>query len=75
MRLFELSETLYIYFSLLLQSGTVVAGVPYSITFASRYKNNYVTEAQIANKFAFLEFYVAGLRLFVRWVLRYAAHK
>jgi len=57
MRLFELSEKLknyvFVYhFLFLLQSveilkyGTVVASVPYSITFASRSKNDYdVTEA------------------------------
>jgi len=54
MWLFELSEKLCIWFSFLLQSaeilqnGTVVASVPYSITLASSSKNNYdVTEAQI----------------------------
>jgi len=46
----------------ILQNGTVVATVPYSITFASRSKKNYdVTEARIANKFVFLHFYVAAL--------------
>jgi len=67
MRLFELSEKLYICFLFLLQSaeilqsGTVVASLTCSITFASCCKNNYVTEMQIANKFLFLDFYVAGL--------------
>jgi len=51
MWLIELSEKLYICFLHLLQSaeilqnGTVVASVPYSITFASRSKMNYVIEA------------------------------
>jgi len=79
MRLFELSEKLYIcsLFLFLLQSieilqnGTVVASVPCSSTFASRFKKNYyVTEACIANKFVFLDFY----RLFVTCIIRYAAH-
>jgi len=40
----------------------VVASVPYNITFASRSKKNYdVTEASIANKFVFSNFYVAAL--------------
>jgi len=51
---------------------TVVASVPYSITFASRSKKNYdLIEAQIANKSVFLDFM---LLLFVTLVLRYAAH-
>jgi len=40
----------------------VVASVPYSNIFASRSETNYdVTEAWIANKFVFLDFYVAAL--------------
>ena len=40
----------------------MVASVPHSITFESRSKKNYdVTEAQVANKFVFLDFYVAAL--------------
>jgi len=56
LRLFELSEELYICFLFLLQSVeilqncTVVVSVPYSITFASWSRKNYdVTEALIAN--------------------------
>ena len=38
----------------------MVAIVPYSINFASRSKKNHdVTEAQIANKFVFSDFYIA----------------
>ena len=40
----------------------MVANMGYSITSASRSKNNYdVKEAWIANKFVFLHFYVAAL--------------
>jgi len=40
----------------------LAASVLYSITFASRSKKKYdVTEAQIANKFVFLDFNVAAL--------------
>jgi len=40
----------------------LVVFVPYSITFASRSKKNYdVTEAHIASKFVFLDFYIAAL--------------
>ena len=40
----------------------MVASVPYSVTFASGYKENYnVAEAWIANKFVFLDVYVAVL--------------
>jgi len=66
MRLFELSQKVYICFLFrlqsveILQNGTVVAGVPHSITFASRSKKNYdVTEA--LQKFMFLDFYAAAL--------------
>jgi len=39
-----------------------LASMPYSVTFASRSGKNYgVTEAQIANKFVFLDFYVVDL--------------
>jgi len=52
MRLFELSEKLYICFLFfisiakrrILLSGTVVTSIPYSITSASRCKKNYVRE-------------------------------
>ena len=38
-----------------------LASEPYSVAFASRSENNYdVTEAQIANKFVVLDFYVAA---------------
>jgi len=40
----------------------VVAGVRCSITFVSRSKKNYnITETLIANKFVFLDFYLAAL--------------
>ena len=40
----------------------MIDSVRYSITFASRTKQNYVfTETQIANKFVSLDFYVAAL--------------
>jgi len=45
----------------ILQNGTVVASVPYSITFASRSKKIYdVTEVLIANKLVFLHFLRCG---------------
>jgi len=38
-----------------------LASKPYSVAFASRSEKNYdVTEAQIANKFVVLDFYVAA---------------
>jgi len=70
LRLSELSENLYICF---LSFISIVKcrniakwycgsySVPYSITFASRYKKNYyVIEAYIANKFVFFNFYDAA---------------
>jgi len=45
----------------ILLNGTVACSVPYSFTFASCSKKNYVvTEALIANIFVFLDIYVAA---------------
>ena len=47
----------------------MVASVPYSITFASRSKKNYDVTCYVV-----MMNYDVMLRLFVTWVLRYAAH-
>jgi len=55
-----------------LQSGVVVASLPNSITFASRFKKNY--DSQKSRMQINSCFQIFMLRLFLTWVLRYAAH-